>query len=310
MPRRELEKVIEMIRSAGFNRMRSHHDFREISAKLSSLAEPAAAEYRLAHGLQIVPADAAGVPCEWITASDLVDAPVVLYLHGGGFVAGSIRPAAEWVLRVSRAAGARVLGVEYRLAPENPFPCGLEDALNAYRWLVSEVVDPARLAVLGISAGGGLAMAVLVDLRDAGDPLPAATVCLSPQTDHAATGRSVVTKKAVDPWFVPDQFRWLSAAYLAGADPRTPLASPLYADLTGLPPLLVQVGTAEMLLDDSTRVAERARSAGVDVTLEVWEDMIHGWQMFARMLPEGQQAIEHIGDFIRKHLASGGPLRE
>lgn len=302
MPSPLLERAIQLVRSAGFKKMQSYQEFREMAAKLSSFAEPAATEYRLAHNLQLERTDAAGVPCEWITAPSLTDAPVILYLHGGGFVSGSIWPAAEWVLRVPSAASARVLGVEYGLAPENPFPCGLEDALKVYRWLVPGVVDPARLAILGLSAGGGLTIAMLVALRDSGDPLPAAAVCLSPQTDHAATGASVVTKEAVDPWFIPDQFRWLSAAYLAGADPRTPLASPLYADLAGLPPLLIQVGTAETLLDDSTRLAERTRAAGVDVTLEVWEEMIHGWQMFARFLPEGQQAIDHIGEFIRERL--------
>jgi acetyl esterase/lipase len=177
----------------------------------------------------------------------------------------------------------------------------VEDSTAAYRWLLSTGVDPARLVIAGDSAGGGLTVATLVALRDAGEPLPAAAVCLSPWVDLEALGESMTTRAEADPMVQREGLLQTAKAYLGDADPRTPLATPLYADLRELPPLLIQVGTAETLLDDSTRLAERAKSAGVDVALEVWDDMFHVWQFFAGMLPEGQQAIDRIGEFIRKH---------
>jgi acetyl esterase/lipase len=193
------------------------------------------------------------------------------------------------------------LGVDYRLAPEHPFPAAVEDATAAYRWLVSRGTDPAHIAIAGDSAGGGLTLATLIALRDAGDPLPAAAACLSPWVDLEGVGASMTSKAAVDPFVRKEMIEFMAQQYLGGRDLRTPLAAPLYADLQGLPPLLIQVGTAEVLLDDATRIAERARAAGVEVSLEVWDDMIHVWQLFAPMLPEGQQAIERIGAFIRAH---------
>jgi len=245
--------------------------------------------------------DAGGVPAEWITAPEAADERVIYYLHGGGYVMGSINTHREMISRLSRAAGARVLAIDYRLAPENPFPAAVEDCTAAYRWLLSTGADPARLVIAGDSAGGGLTVATLVALRDAGEPLPAAAVCLSPWVDLELLGESMTTKAEVDPLVQRDVGVQWAKAYLGDAHPRTPLAIPLYADLTGLPPLLIQVGTEESLLDDAKRLAERAKSAGVDVALEVWDDMIHVWQFFASMLPEGQQAIDRIGEFIRKH---------
>ncbi len=230
-------------------------------------------------------------------------ARVILYLHGGGYVMGSINTHRELGQRLSRAAAARVLLIDYRLAPEHPHPAAVEDATRAYRWLLSRGVSPSRLVVAGDSAGGGLTVATLLAARDSGLPLPAAGVCLSPWVDLEGVGESMTTKAAADPLVQRDGLRRMGALYLNGQDPRTPLASPLYADLSGLPPLLIQVGTAEALLDDSTRLAERAREAGVEVDLEPWDDMIHVWQAFAAVLPEGQQAIERIGQFIRERTA-------
>jgi acetyl esterase/lipase len=189
------------------------------------------------------------------------------------------------------------------LAPEHPHPAAVDDATAAYRWLLSQGVNPARLAIAGDSAGGGLTIATLVALRDAGVQLPAAAVSLSPWVDLEGLGESMTTKASVDPMVQAEPLRRFGKHYLASHDPRTPLAAPLYADLSGLPPLLIQVGSAETLLDDSTRIAERARKAGVKVTLDEWEDMIHVFQAFAVILPEGQQAIEKIGAFIREHAA-------
>jgi acetyl esterase/lipase len=245
--------------------------------------------------------DAGGVPAEWITTPEAVDERVIYYLHGGGYIMGSINTHREMISRLSRAAGGRALAIDYRLAPENPFPAAVEDSTGAYRWLLSTGVDPARLVIAGESAGGGLTVATLVALRDAGDALPTAAVCLSPWVDLECLGESMTTKAEIDPMAHREDILELAEAYLGDTHPRTPLAAPLYADLRGLPPLLIQVGTAEVLLDDSTRLAERARSAGVDVILEPWDDMFHMWHFFAAMLPEGQQAIDRIGEFIRKH---------
>jgi acetyl esterase/lipase len=200
---------------------------------------------------------------------------------------------------VSRAAAARVLLVDYRLAPEYPHPAAVQDATAAYRWLLAQGCKPGRLAIAGDSAGGGLTVATLVALRDAGTPLPAAGVCLSPWVDLEGVGESMRAKADLDPMVYHDGLLQMAALYLNGLDPRTPLAAPLYADLRGLPPLLIQVGTAETLLDDSVRLAARAREADVDVTLEPWDDMIHVFQAFAGVLPEGQQAVDRIGEFVR-----------
>jgi monoterpene epsilon-lactone hydrolase len=247
--------------------------------------------------------DVAGVPAEWVVAPGAAASRVLLYLHGGGYVMGSLNTHRDLAGRLSRAAAARVLVINYRLAPEHPYPAALADATAAYRWLLRHGATPARTVIAGDSAGGGLTVATLVTLRDAGDPLPAAGVCLSPWVDLEGIGASMLTKAGVDPIVQKPGLLWFANLYLGGADPRTPLAAPLYADLQGLPPLLIHVGTAETLLDDATRLAERAKAAGVNVTLEAWEDMIHVWHLFAAMLPEGQQAIDRIGEYIRQHTA-------
>jgi len=257
------------------------------------------------------PVNAGGIPGEWIAAPGAAPERVIYYLHGGGYIIGSINSHRELISRLSRAAGARALAIDYRLAPENPFPAAVEDATAAYRWLLSTGVDPARTVIAGDSAGGGLTLAALVALRDAGDPLPAAAVCLSPWADMEGLGESMTTKADLDPMIRRDNLLEGAKAYLGGADPRTPLAAPLYADLTGLPPLLIHVGSSETLLDDSTRLAERAKAAGVDVNLEVWDEMIHVFQFMAAMLPEGQQSIDRIGEFIREHTgAARGAVSE
>jgi acetyl esterase/lipase len=247
------------------------------------------------------PVSANFVKAEWITATGATADRAVMYLHGGGYVTGSLNTHRDLMGRISRAAQARVLGLDYRLAPEHPFPAAVDDALAGYRFLLAQGLPPARIAVAGDSAGGALTLATLVAARDAGLVMPAAAVCLSPWVDLEGTGESMKTRRDVDPFVTPEGLGMVAEAYLAGMNPRTPLAAPLYADLKGLPPLLIQVGDHETLLDDSTRVAERARQAKVQVTLEVWPEMIHVWHFFGSFLPEGQQAIDGIGKFIREH---------
>ncbi len=263
--------------------------------------EASSTQFPLAQDVRCQPVDAGGVPAEWVTTPESVEERVIYYLHGGGYVVGSVNTHRELASRLARAAKARGLIIGYRLAPENPFPAAVEDAVAAYLWLVSSVVDPARVVIAGESAGGGLTVATLLALRDAGEPLPAAAVCISPWVDLECLGESIVTKADVDPLLQRDSLLMMARTYLGDADPRAPLASPIHADLTGLPPLLIQVGTAEVLLDDARRLAERAEAAGVEVVLEPWEDMIHMWHSFAAILPEGQQAIDRIGEFVQEH---------
>jgi len=207
------------------------------------------------------------------------------------------------VSRLCTASGSRALSVDYRLAPENPFPAAINDGVAAYRWLRGQGIPARSIVIAGDSAGGGLTLATLLAIKEAGDELPAGGVCMSPVTDHTKGGESMRSKVDVDRMVHPTSSTAYSQMYLAGEDARTPLASPLYADLKGLPPLLILVGTWEVLLDDSTRFPEKARAAGISVDLEVWDEMIHIWPSFAAILPEGRQAIERMGGFIKVHAA-------
>jgi acetyl esterase/lipase len=253
----------------------------------------------LPEGTRTAPVDAGGVPSEWVDAPGGEPDRAILYLHGGGYTVGSVRSHRALVARLAAASGARGLTVDYRLGPEHPFPAAVDDAVTAYRWLLQGGLDPARIVVAGDSAGGGPTVSTLLALRDQGDPLPAAGVCISPWTDLTCTGESMASRAAHDPLVQRDGLLDMAAAYLAGQDPRAPLASPLYAALHDLPPLLVHVGTAETLLDDATRLAARGREAGVAVDLEVWDDMVHVWHAFAPLLPEADEAIARIGEWVR-----------
>jgi len=236
-----------------------------------------------------------GVAAEWIEAPDS-DSGVILYLHGGAYALASLNTHRELVARLVRATNMRALAVKYRLAPEHPFPAALEDSLAAYRWLLDQGIDPSQIIIAGDSAGGGLALATMISLRDAGEPLPAGAVCISPWTDLALTGASVKNKDKLDPILDSETIARYARYYAGAHETTTPLISPLYADLSGLPPLLIQAGTDEILLDDATRCAERARAAGVDVTLEVWDGMFHVFQMVP-ILPETRKAVEQIARF-------------
>lgn len=245
--------------------------------------------------------NAGGVTAEWVTAESASDSRVVLYLHGGGYIIGSPRTHRPLMAELSQASKGRVLGLDYRLAPEHPFPAPVEDSIAAYRWLLNEGYDPTRIAVAGDSAGGGLTVAMMVQARYLGLPVPGAAVCISPWVDMEGLGESMETRAAADPMVGKENLMISAKTYLGGSNPRAPLAAPLYADLRGLPPMLIQVGDAEVLLDDSTRLAGIAREAGVEVEMDVWDDMIHVWHLFAPILPEGKRAISQAGEFIKKH---------
>ena len=244
---------------------------------------------------------AGGVEAEWIHPSEAPKERVLLYLHGGAYVMGSCNTHRALTAYVSRACGMRGLLLNYRLAPEHPFPAAVDDAVAAYRWLLNNSYEASNIIFAGDSAGGGLALATLISLRDAGDPLPAAAVCITPWTDLAGTGDSLSSRAKCDPRITLQSLS-LGSHYIGDNDPCLPLISPLYADLRGLPPLLIQAGNDDMLLDDATRLAERAKAAGVDVTLEVWDRMWHVFHLHAPKLPEARRAIDAIGVFVRQRL--------
>jgi acetyl esterase/lipase len=252
--------------------------------------------------------DAGGVPGEWFRGPDLDESRVLFYLHGGGYSIGSVDSHREIISRLCLASGIRGLAIDYRLAPEHRFPAQLDDALAAYRWLLGRVA-PDRIVIGGESAGGGLTFSTLVSLRDSKEPLPAAAIAISPWVDLEATGESMVANERYD-YVSRKALRAYARRFVNDNELRHPLASPIYADLRGLPPLLVQAGGSETLLDDGKRIAERARRAGVDVTLEIDDDMIHVWHAFAPFLPRGQEAIERAGAFAKRHLHAARPLSE
>src|SRR5713101_4766437 len=253
-------------------------------------------------GTKTLGVDAGGVKADLITTAASEPHRHVLFLHGGGFIIGSPSLYRHLTWRIAETTRARVLAVDYRLAPEHPFQVALEDAVTAYHWLLANGADPRRIAVTGDSAGGGLVFSLMLRLRDEGVLLPGAAVALSPWTDLALTGPSLRLNAAADPMLSAEDPPQFVDDYLAGTDPRTPYASPLYGDPAGLPPTIIQVGSDEILLDDSVRLAERMRAAGCQVQLEVWPRMPHTWQVWARVLPEARAAIERIGAFVQSKV--------
>lgn len=251
-------------------------------------------------GVTFTPADAGGVPGEWAVPPNASPGTAILYLHGGGYGIGSIASHRHLAAQIALASLVRAFSIDYRLAPEHPFPAAVDDAVTAARWLARQGIRPV---FAGDSAGGGLAIATCLALRDAGDRLPAALVCMSPLTDLAKEGESMRTKADLDPMVSPESSDGYARRYVGEhGDRKAPLASPLYADLTGLPPIQILVGTREVLLDDSTRFADRARQAGVTVDLQVWEEMIHIWPYFADIIPEGKEAIATMATYIQEAL--------
>lgn len=249
----------------------------------------------------------AGVPAEWVEPPNARGDALLLYLHGGGYYMGGISSYRHFVTRFAQIAGMRALHLDYRLAPEYPFPAAIEDTTAVFRVLTESVIPADRIVIAGDSGGGGLTLAALLALRDAGHALPRAAAVISPWTDLTCSGESMRTMQAKDP--VIDAARSSDVAgWYAGETPREhPLVSPLFADLRGLPPLLVHVGTDEVLLDDSTRFAERAKAQGAPVNIEVWEDMIHVWHYYAEWIPEAREALAGIARFFAAQLDGPPP---
>lgn len=254
---------------------------------------------RIPRGATIIPVEESGIKGEW-SSWGVSTERTLYYLHGGGYVALSPAVYREFLLGIAKSCPVRTFAVDYRLAPEHVFPAAVEDAVAGYQWLLDQKIDPRKMVIGGDSAGGGLTLATLIAIRDRGLPLPAAAFCLSPWTDLAVTGKSIDENTDRDVMFYGEGVRRGAPVYLGGASPTNPLASPLYGDLSGLPPLLIYVSESEVLRDDSTRLAERARAAGVETDLRVWNDLPHVWPILARFgVPEARTVVKEIGEFIQ-----------
>lgn len=291
----ELEQIITQLRKQP---LFENLEIEELRAKY----EEVATSFPTPTDAIIERVDALGVPGQLVLAPGASNLATIVYLHGGGYAMGSLDTHRTLAYNLSQASGFQVLQVDYRLAPEHPFPAALQDLVTTIKWLRQNGLPINRIGMAGDSAGGGLALATCLVLRDAGEELPAAVVCISPWTDLAGRGESMQSKASVDPLISSSMTEYFSNLYLEDEDACHPLASPLYADLSGLPPLLFQVGSDEILLDDSTRFIAKAEEARVEVELKVWEKMIHVWHLFAPILAEGQEAIAEAASFLQKHL--------
>jgi len=261
--------------------------------------EAASKRMRYLGDVKVTSVDAGGVDAEWLEPRG-GSGRTLMWLHGGGYSIGSLNTVRPLCCNLANVTGARVLSVDYRLAPEHPMPAAVEDAVTAYRWLVSGPTDAETTAIGGDSAGGGLAAAALLTLRQAGAALPAAAVFLSPWADLTMSAVSIGVNS--DPMFLPGQLEAMADRYLAGQDPRSPQASPVYADLSGFPPMLIHVGAGEALRDDSVALAEAGRAGGADVTLDEWDDVVHVWHSFAPVLPEANDALRAIAAWLDAHM--------
>jgi monoterpene epsilon-lactone hydrolase len=254
-------------------------------------------------GVAVEPTTLGGRPAEWIVPEGVGRERVVLYLHGGGYCEGSLNTHRNLAGRIALATQCAVCALDYRLAPEHPFPAAVDDASAAYRQLIDDGGEPDSIAIAGDSAGGGLTVATLLALRDGGDLMPAAAVCLSPWVDLTQSSGTYETRADLDPMCTREGLTTMADAYLVDTDPTTPLASPAFADLSDLPPLMIEVGDDEVLLADSMTLADRARAAGVEVDLTIWTDMIHVFHAFpGELVPESDESLAAIGTFLRSHL--------
>jgi len=296
MPSQAMQQVIDALRKQ--QKASGSHAPPTLEERRADFA-PGGRPHPMPDDVVVADVTADGVPAHWVAAPGADAGRVLLFLHGGGYELGSLRSDGELAARLGRASGMRVLFPEYRLAPEHPFPAAIDDVLATWRWLrTDQDLSATSLAVAGDSAGGGLAVALLVATRDAGEAMPPAAALMSPTVDLTSSGASMTERADQDPISTPAMLRQFASDYLAGADPKNPLASPLFASLSGLPPLLVQVGTADLLLSDSERLATAATEAGVDVTLEIGEGLPHVYQLMLGT-PEAAEATGQTGTFLR-----------
>ncbi|MCP4373133.1 MAG: alpha/beta hydrolase [Deltaproteobacteria bacterium] len=243
-----------------------------------------------------------GIKAEWVSVGNVSEEKIILFLHGGTYTFGSINTHRGIAARMSKYSGCKALVLDYRLAPEYPFPAAVEDSTNAFQWLIESGISPNNIAIVGDSAGGGLSLATMLILRDNGDPLPGAAICFSPWIDLEGKGESNKANIGIDPLISPEWFDYMAAFYVGNNDIKNPQISPIYADLKGFPPMLIQAGSDEVILDDSKRLAEQALEVGVEVTLDIWENMWHVWQLSGGLMPEATMALQKAGEFVRKHI--------
>jgi acetyl esterase/lipase len=255
-----------------------------------------------ASGVDVRKQVVAGMTSEWLTPQAPARGKVILYLHGGAYIMGNFATHRQVVSYIARACRVRALLAEYRLAPEHPFPAAVEDALSVYRALREDGYAPGDIVIAGDSAGGGLTMALLLSLRDAGEPMPSAAVLFSPWLDLTGSGESMRTRADRDPWFKPSELSLMARYYCDESEFEHPLVSPVFADVAGLPPIYIQVGDDEILLSDSTRIAEKIEEAGGEVMLEIWPEMWHVFQVFVHQMPESREAIRKVAPFVREKL--------
>jgi epsilon-lactone hydrolase len=299
MPSWQSQIVELVVRSRVKRRILATEDVRVIRARLGP---PPLIRSALSMGLSPAPVLAGGVPAEWLGDPAQVERPVLLFLHGGGYLAGSADTHRPLAAALGRRLSATVLLPDYRLAPEHPFPAAIDDALLAYRFLLGRGISPGRIVVAGDSAGGGLAVSLGVAARDAGLPLPAAIACFSPWADLALTGASIDENEERCSMLRREAVSKAATAYLGGASPRHPLASPIYADLSALPPLLVHSSADELLRDDGVRLAARARESRVQTEFELFSRVPHAWQHFELVLPEARASLDATAAFLLRHL--------
>ncbi|NKB37547.1 MAG: alpha/beta hydrolase fold domain-containing protein [Gammaproteobacteria bacterium] len=287
----EIEALVEMIKANPFP-----EPLPDARAAMDSLGTPVTDDVKM-EAIEL-----GGVSCQILLPATADDERVIVYLHGGGYVLGSLQSHAGLASEIGKAAACRVLQVDYRLAPEHQFPAPIEDTCSVYNALLAGGTQAEKIIFAGDSAGGGLVIASIAALKESGSALPGAAICLSPWLDLEFTGESVESCKEVDPIIDTEVLSKMVSAYMAEQDPAQDKASPLHVDLQGFPPLLIQVGECEILLSDSERLAENAKEAKLDVVLDKWPEMIHVWQLFYPHLSEGRSAIAKIGDFIREKV--------
>lgn len=291
---KEMEEVIRLLKS-----LQSNNSAVLSIEQLRKNADQAGEMIKIPDDVKYEHIEIRGVPAAWVTIPNSNNNRVILYIHGGAYILGSITSSRALTLAFLRMSNARVLAIDYHLAPEHPFPTGLEDAIGVYKWLIeSEEIKPENIIIAGASAGGGLTIATIIKLRDEGVPLPSAGIVISPWADLTCSSESFMQKADLDPWLTPEGLKNCAKLYGTNNDLRNPYISTVFADFKGLPPLFIQVGTSEILLDDSINLAEQAKAAEVDVKLDIWENLIHVFAAFET--PESQQARERIEKFIKE----------
>jgi len=287
--------IIKKMVAPKLNNLQSIHETRNYMEKMARNA-------KLPKNSQIEKITINGMAAEWIYTDTASEERTILYLHGGGYNLCSVNTHREFAAHIANKSGTKVLLIDYRLAPEHPFPAALEDAVSAYYWLLDTGLTGKNIAIAGDSAGGGLALATAISIRDAGDSLPSSIACIAPWIDLRMTGDSIKTKSEIDPLIKTESAKVWAGNYIGNNDPRNPFISPLYAGIAGLPPLLIHIGTDDMLLDDSKRIAKKAEDAGVKVTLKIYENLWHVFHLNVRAMPEAKAAVAEFSSFIAQHF--------